>query len=276
MKLALATLSILLAVATAGAQQPAPAVVEPWQQPFDEILDVYVRDGLVYYRALKSERAKFDRYVQSLADTSAATLKAWPPDTQLAFWINAYNAFVLRTVIDAYPIRGKAPDYPMNSIRQIPGSFERRTFRAGGRTLTLDALEKDVIGGFRDPRALLALGRGAVGGGRLRSEAFSGARLDAQLSAMTNELLTRREMVHVDVAGGHLSINPIFSWRENLFMPLADRAADVYARRSPLERAVLALIDPLLVPNESQFLRLNTFRMVFQEFDWTLNDLTGR
>jgi hypothetical protein len=276
MKLALATLSIVLTIATAGAQQPAPVVGEPLQQPFDEILDVYVRDGLVYYRALKSERAKFDRYVQSLADTSAATLKAWPPDTQLAFWINAYNAFVLRTVIDNYPIRGKAPDYPLNSIRQIPGSFERRTFRAGGRTLTLDALEKDVIGGFRDPRALLALGRGAVGGGRLRSEAFSGARLDVQLSAMTNELLTRREMVHVDVAAGQLSINPIFSWREDLFMPLADRAADVYARRSLLERAVLALIDPLLVPNESQFLRLNTFRMVFQPFDWTLNDLTGR
>ena len=36
------------------------------------------------------------------------------------------------------------------------------------------------------------------------------------------------------------------------------------------------MIDPLLVPNESEFLRKNTFRMVFHDFDWTLNDLTGR
>jgi hypothetical protein len=50
----------------------------------------------------------------------------------------------------------------------------------------------------------------------------------------------------------------------------------VFSTRSPLERAVLALINPLLVPNEAEFLRKNTFRMVFHNFDWALNDLTGR
>ena len=50
---------------------------------------------------------------------------------------------------------------------------------------------------------------------------------------------------------------------------MADKAKEVYAARSALERAVLALIDPLLVPNESSFLKKNTFRMVF-------HDLTGR
>ena len=44
-----------------------PPVVDPLHKPFDEILDIYVRDGLVYYRALKAERGKFDRYVQSLS-----------------------------------------------------------------------------------------------------------------------------------------------------------------------------------------------------------------
>jgi hypothetical protein len=73
-----------------------------------------------------------------------------------------------------------------------------------------------------------------------------------------------------------LSVNPIFSWREDAFSKLADRAPEVYGTRSPLERAVLVLIDPLLVPNESAFLRKNTFRMTFHEFDWSLNDLTGR
>ena len=42
-------------------------------RPFDEILDLYVRDGLVYYFALKQERGKFDRYVQALGDVSADT-----------------------------------------------------------------------------------------------------------------------------------------------------------------------------------------------------------
>ncbi|HEX7282942.1 MAG TPA: DUF547 domain-containing protein [Vicinamibacterales bacterium] len=276
MKAAVVSLIAALAVAAIAAQEPVPVVVDPIHRPFDQILDIYVRDGLVYYRALRSERGSFDRYVQALADTSAETVNSWPPQRQLAFWINAYNAFVLRTVIDHYPIRGKAPEYPSVSIRQIPGAFERRTHRAGGRTLTLDALERDVIARFGDPRALLALGRGANGGGRLKSEAYTSERLDAQLATITSELVTRRELVHVDIGAGVLSVNPIFSWREDAFSKLADRAPEVYGTRSPLERAVLVLIDPLLVPNESAFLRKNTFRMTFHEFDWSLNDLTGR
>lgn len=276
MKAVVAFLVLLLGFSTIGAPQPAPPAVDPLHRPFDEILDVYVRDGLVYYRALKSERGRFDRYVQSLSNTGAETVRGWIPERQLAFWVNAYNALVLRTVIDHYPIRGRAPEYPANSIRQIPGAFERTRHRAGGRTFTLDALEREVIAGFGDPRALLALGRGAMGSGRLKSEAFTSGRLDAQLTTMTSELVTRRELVFVDSPNGRLSVNPIFSWRETAFVTMADQAKEVYAGRSPLERAVLALIDPLLVPNESAFLRKNTFRMVFHDFDWTLNDLTGR
>ena len=272
---------LLAALAASGtlAQQPSPtpADVEALHRPYDEILDLYVRDGLVYYHALKVERAKFDRYVTALGEVSADTLKSWPPDRQLAYWINAYNAFVLRTVIDGYPIRGKAPEYPSNSIRQIPGAFERRQFRAGGRMLTLDTIEKDVIGEFNDARALLALGRGAVGGPRLKSEAYTAARLDAQLDKMVTELVDNRELVFVDSANDRVSVNPIFSWREPLFTrSLAERAPAVYATRSPIERSLMALIDALLVPNEAEFVRKNTFRMVFHDFDWKLNDLTGR
>jgi len=277
MKAVTTVLLIALAVAGGRAQPAAPVAVDPLHRPFDEILDLYVRDGLVYYFALKQERGKFDRYVQALADVSSETVNGWPRDAQLAYWINAYNAFVLRTVIDHYPIRGRAKDYPANSVRQIAGAFERRRFRAGGQMLTLDAIERDVISGFGDARAQLALGRGAMSSGRLKSEAFTAERLESQLAAMTGELVTRRELVFVDVANEQLSVSPLFSWREGVFAKaLADRAPAVYAARSPLERAVLALITPLLVPNETEFLRMNTFSMVFHDFDWRLNDLTGR
>ena len=277
MRLICVVLLLAMTAALPRAQEPAPVSVDPLHKPFDEILDLYVRDGLVYYYALRQERAKFDRYVQALGEVGADTVAKWPPPRQLAYWINAYNAFVLRTVIDAYPIRGKAKEYPANSIRQIPGAFEKRTFRAGGRQLTLDAIERDVIGGFNDARALLALSRGAVGGSRLKSEAFTADRLDQQLTTMTSELVTRRVLVQVDPASNQLSVNPMFSWREALFSrSLANQAPAIYATRSPLERAVLALIDPLIVPNEAEFLRKNEFRMVFHDFDWRLNDLTGR
>jgi len=266
-----------LAPSAATVQDPKPPAVDALHRPFDEILDIYVRDGLVYYYALRQERGRFDRYVQALGDVGADTIKGWPRERQLAYWINAYNAFVLRTVIDSYPIRGRSADYPANSIRQIPGAFERKTFRAGGRMLTLDAIEKDVIAEFGDARALLALARGAMGGPRLKSEAFTADRLDSQLDTMAGELVTRRDMVFVDISNEVLSVNPLFSWREAQFsQSLASRAPAIYASRSPLEKAVLALIDSQLVRSEAEFLRKNTFRMVFHDFDWKLNDLTGR
>ena len=277
MKSVALALIVALWVSAISAQPSTPVDVDALHRPFDEILDLYVRDGLVYYFALKQERGKFDRYVQELGEVGADTLKGWSRERQLAYWINAYNAFVLRAVIDGYPIRGRSADYPANSIRQIPGSFERRTFRAGGRTLTLDAIEKDVIGGFGDARALLALSRGAVGGPRLKSEAFTSERLESQLATMVTELVTHRDLVFVDVQNELLSVNSLFSWREDIFTTsLADRAPAIYASRSPIERAVLSLIDPLLVRSEAELLRKNTFRMSFHDFDWKLNDLTGR
>ncbi len=139
------------------------------RQTLDTILDTYVRDGMVYYRALKSDRSKLDAYVASLADVDVS---ARPRDAQIAFWMNAYNALVLRTVVDHYPIAVRTKEYPARSIRQIPGAFERLTHRVGGSMLTLDQIEQTMLAAFHDPRLYFAIGRGAVDGGRLRSEAF--------------------------------------------------------------------------------------------------------
>ena len=43
--------------------------------------------------------------------------------------------FVLQTVVDHYPIRGRGGNYPPNSIRQIPGAFDQIKHRAAGRSL---------------------------------------------------------------------------------------------------------------------------------------------
>ncbi len=128
-----------------------------------------------------------------------------------------------------------------------------------------------------DARVFLALGRGAVGGGRLRSEAFDDSRLDEQLTAVASETLTRKEVVRVDIADNQLMVSPLFSWRETAFVAsLADKSHKVFEQRSPLERAVLALIEPHLVGAEAEFLEKNAFRMAFTEFDWRLNDLNAR
>src|SRR5438067_324936 len=76
--------------------------------PFDKILDTYVRDGYVYYLALQKERGALDRYVASL-NVPKERVEGWFKSEQEAFWLNAYDALVLRTVIDNYPIRAQSP-----------------------------------------------------------------------------------------------------------------------------------------------------------------------
>src|SRR5262245_30895302 len=164
-RLVVCALVLGCATAVAGAQDTTDAAR---RGNFDEVLDLYVRDGLVYYRALKSDRRRLDAYVIGLGSASIASA---PRDAQVAFWLNAYNALVLRTVIDHYPTTRRSSEYPAASIRQVPGAFETTRHQVAGKSLSLDQIEQTVLTGFDDPRIFLALGRGAVGSGRLRSEA---------------------------------------------------------------------------------------------------------
>jgi hypothetical protein len=241
---------------------------------FDQLLDLYVRNGDVYYRAIKSERAKLDAYVNQLATASVDNL---PRDEQIAFWLNAYDALVLRTVVDHYPIQARSKEYPAKSIRQIPGAFERLTHRVAGRTVTLDQIEQTILAGFHDPRVYFALGRGAAGSGRLRSEAFTAARLEEQLADVAAECVTRAQCIAIDRENGSVSASSIFSWREKEFVAAyADKAPAAFAARSPIERAVIGFVMPKLLATEKEFIAKNTFTVRYSSFDWTLNDLTGR
>ena len=264
-KLAVVCCACALAIAVPAAQE---------SKTYDELLDLYVRDGEVYYRALKSDRGKLDAFVNQLANAAPDKMSR---DEQVAFWINSYNALVLRTVIDHYPLAGKAAAYPQKSIRQIPGAFERLPHRVGGRTMTLDQIEQTVLSGFGDPRVYFALGRGAEAGGRLRSEAYTGAKLSTQLGEAASECISRQGCVHVDREQNRVVVSPIFSWREKDFAAAyADKAPAAFSNRTPIERAVLAFVEPKLLTTEREFLEKNEFKVEFAQFDWRLNDLTGR
>ena len=270
LKSRLACAALMAAVlGLAGRAQPAPGVAA-----LDRLLDLYVRDGLVYYAALRLDRGGLDRFVRSIA-AEPPGFAGWPAADGKAFWLNAYNALVLRTVIDHYPIRGRAANYPADSIRQIPGAFDGRAHRVAGRMLTLDAIETGVLPAFGDPRLFLALGRGAVGSGRLRSEAYAAGRLEAQLAAVVEEFATDPRHVRLDRIAQEVRVSAILGWREADLTAAHAGGGWNGAGRAPIERAILTLVAPSLFPSERAFLRANEFTLGYQPFDWRLNDLTG-
>jgi hypothetical protein len=248
-----------------------------FHKPLDDILDLYVRDGYVYYQALKADRAKLDRYVASLDRPATSGAGSWPRERQVAFWVNAYNACVLSSVVDNFPIRGRSSQYPADSLRQVPGVFDRLPRRIAGRALTLDAVENTVLSGFGDPRVFFALGRAAVGSGRLRSEAFTADRLEEQLKSVAAEVPTRRALMQLDLVAKRLAVSPMFGWHEADFVAAYAAGADAsLANRAPIERAIMTFVRPGLTPDEIDAMKMPGLQVSYLTFDWHLNDLATR
>jgi len=86
--------------------------------------------------------------------------------------------------------------------------------------------------------------------------------------------------VDVDRAGNAVRVSAIFSWREKDFVAAyaenATATFRTFSTRSPIERAILAFVDPRLLAAERELLVKNTFKVEYIPFDWDLNDLTGR
>jgi hypothetical protein len=266
-----------LAIVAVRAQDYKPSPdLDALHAPFDALLDMHVRDGLVYYRALQDDRARLNRYVASLnAPSVAEGYTKWSTDQKKALWLNAYDALVLQTVVNNYPIKGRASMYPPNSIRQIPGAFEKTPHMIAGRSVTLDSIETAVLPEFGDPRVYIALGRGAVGSGRLRSEAFSSKSVNRQLDEARKQFVTTPRWTKIDALSGKISVNPILSWRSAEFIKKYSGEAFDLPRRESIELAVVGFLRPHLLDSEEEFIKKNTFQLTYEPFDWRLNDLTG-
>lgn len=90
-----AAIVLTTAVLTAQNYRPSPDL-DALHVPFDALLDLHVRDGLVYYKALQADRGRLNRYIASInAPSVASAYPKWGNDQKKAFWLNAYNALVL-------------------------------------------------------------------------------------------------------------------------------------------------------------------------------------
>ena len=210
--IALAISTVRAVSAVRGPGRPAPSRSSmPLHRPFDEILDIYVRDGLVYYFALKQERGKFDRYVQALGEVGADTLKSWPPRSAAGLLDQR-----LQRVRPAHGDRRLSDSRQgCRTIRRTasgrsPGAFERRPFRAGGRDA--DARRDREGRDRRVQRCARAACAGAWRHRRRRAQERSlhrRSRLDSQL---TDDGERARDAARVGLgrcpATSRLSVNP--------------------------------------------------------------------
>ena len=143
--------------------------------------------------------------------------------------------------------------------------------------MTLDEIEKTILPEFNEPRLSLALGRGAVGSGRLRSEAYTAARLPEQLEDIQSEFVTKQRLLKVDRAAGVVSTTR----DPELARGGVRRGVWQTRRASGLPRDLQSNARSLpsscrtCCRSKKSSSTENKFKVTFQEFDWRLNDLTG-
>ena len=160
-------------------------------------------NGFVNYGGFQNDRQLLDTYLQTLAESRPAGLSRYE---QLALYINAYNAFTIRLILDHAEVE---------SIRDIPTAkrWQGRTWVVGGEALTLDALEHDVIRRrFKENRIHFALVCASIGCPSLKSEAYTGAKLVQQLDEQTRRFLARPSNCSWHADTNTMVVSSIFDW----------------------------------------------------------------
>jgi hypothetical protein len=168
---------------------------------WDQLLQEYVSStGEVDYLALKQEPSRLNQYLAQL--TRNPVSDSWSRSQKLAYWINAYNAFTVKLIIDNYPVA---------SIRDIQRPWARKFIELGHQKYSLNQIENDIVRPvFQEPRIHFALVCAAKSCPKLLNNAYRSDLLDQQLDDQTHYFLN--ESGKNQLAENHIQISKLFSW----------------------------------------------------------------
>lgn len=172
---------------TTPAENASAAPVD--HSAFDRLLKKYVNEkGLVNYKGFKSEMKAFDQYLDMLSKNPPAS--SWSKKEEMAYWINAYNAFTIKTILKHYPVQSIKDIGSKIQIPFVNTPWAEKFFAIGGEKMSLDNIEHGTLRKkFDDPRIHFALVCASISCPRLRNEAFTAEKLDAQLDDQGEEFL---------------------------------------------------------------------------------------
>lgn len=189
----------------------------PAHETWDALLKKWVDSrGMVNYQGFLQDHKQLQAYLQQL-QTNAPDEKKWSKEEQLAYWINAYNAYTIELVLRNYPLES-IKDVKLG--QQMPfvtaSPWDLKFIKAGGRELSLNNIEHNIIRpAFKEPRIHFALVCAARSCPKLRQEAYVAERLDAQLADQARSFLLDHDKN--DVRSNKLELSKLFDWYQSDF-----------------------------------------------------------
>lgn len=212
--------------------------------PFDAILKDVVQDERVDYAKVKSDHAAaLEKYLDALAAADPAGMSR---DEQLAYYINLYNATMIKAVVD----RGGAAAFkPSDGDYAV---FKDKIVRLREGTISLNDLENDIVRKrFNDARIHAALNCAALSCPPILPRAYAAADLNQTLDENVRRWLSDPARNQVDRKARKLRLSRIFDWY----------APDFGGK----EKAAAWVAEKLGEPS------LAAYAVEYLEYDWTLN-----
>lgn len=240
---------IALLAFAAGAQVPDAA-------RYGRVLSAFVHeDGRVDYAKLRGN-ADLEAFTKQLGAVSPDSHPALFPsrEAKLAYWINAYNAFVLRAFAAEYPEK-------RTRLKGLLGKaqfFYRQKHVAGGKARTLDNIEDESIRTFGEPRIHFAIVCASASCPALSREPYRAPELDQQLERETRKYFAEARNFRIDDSRREVTLPRILDWFKDDFGKTPARVLDFVARYRPAE---------------AQRLRSGSWTVRYFDYDWSPNDL---
>ena len=178
---------------------------------WDYLLRTYIANGLIDYKGIKRDYL-FKIYLKQLADSDPTKLPT--ENDRLAYYCNAYNAFVIHGVI-VHKITSSVLDLKQKGETDF---FDINEHILAGETLSLNSLEHSLIRKeFAEPRIHMALVCAAISCPRIRPEAYLGNRLEQQLEDQARLFANNREYVNFEPHNKQLNLSSILNWYQDDF-----------------------------------------------------------
>jgi hypothetical protein len=226
-----------------------------------ELLKATVNEeGWVDYRQIRDEyESALNDYIDKLGRVDVNELKG--DDEKKAFWINAYNALTIRTLLDE-DLPGTVPHAAFFG----KNIFKQEDYRIAGKVRSLNEIEHEILRKrFDDPRIHAALVCGASSCPRLRPEPYTGAGIDRQLNEEVRRWLQKgrnkagRRKNRLDTEANILYVSEIFKWFEEDF----DGGG---------EEGVLAFVYRYVDEETREYMKRHDVKIEHLDYDWSLNN----
>lgn len=171
---------------------------------YASLLKAYVKNSHVDYKGFKADEKKLDQYLARLEEVDPQDLGR---NERMAFYINAYNAWTIKLILNNYP--GVKSIKDLGTIFKSP--WKKKFAKVDGKTVTLDHLEHDILRpAFKDPRVHFAVNCASISCPPLLNEPYTGADLNSQLDWAAKNFIN--DPNHNFVKGEALHVSRIFKW----------------------------------------------------------------